>query len=128
MVKKKDVKKLPSNVQVEKFEMLFPLVVSILDEMKEFAKKKQDGHLNPLKVMTINKILEQVKELLVDDPVVEFLDLLDDETLPTNSDVVLIITQHKAAMTQFKSKYYVNAFSDDTTKLFTHRWTTKENP
>ena len=54
----------------------------------------------------INKVLEQIKELLAEEPIAQFLDLLYDNTLPTNSDVVLMLAQFQAAMEQFKTKYY----------------------
>ena len=89
----------PSTSQAEKFELLHPLLKSVLFEVKELSKKKQDDPLNKLKVGIINKILSQIKtDVLNDDPSREFLDLLDDETLPTNSDAVLIIAQYDAAM------------------------------
>lgn len=112
---------LPTNAKAEQFEMLFPLLVAILNEVKELSKKKQDEHLNKLKVGMINKILSQVKDVLQDDPTAQFLDLLDDVTLPTNSDAVLIIAQYKAAMEQYKEKYYGYDGSE-------HRWFTKERP
>lgn len=122
MANKEDIEKLPSDAEVENSEMLSPILNSILIEMKEFSKKKQDGVLNKLKVDMINRILEQIKDILSDEPTVKFLDLLDDETLPTNSDAVLILTQYATAMKQFKSKYYGrDEFSD-------FRWFTKENP
>jgi hypothetical protein len=112
---------LPTNAKTEQFEMLFPLLVAILHEVKELSKKKQDEHLNKLKVGMINKILSQVKDVLQDDPTAQFLDLLDDVTLPTNSDAVLVIAQYKAAMEQYKEKYYGWAGSE-------RRWFTKELP
>jgi len=54
-----------------------------------------------------NRVLAKVKSILHDDPTVEFLDLLDEEIFPTNSDAVLIISQYRAAMSQFKEKYYL---------------------
>lgn len=89
--------KFPSNDLVAKFGMLSPLLSAILDEMREFSKKKQDEVLNKLKVNMINKILIQVKEVLTDEPASVFLELLDDAILPTNSDAVLIIAQYRAA-------------------------------
>ncbi|MDY0183809.1 MAG: hypothetical protein RBR39_10965, partial [Proteiniphilum sp.] len=83
--------KLPTEAFVEKFEMLSGLLHSVYSEMKEFSKKKPDDALNKFKVANINRVLEKIKELLKDDPTIEFLDLLDDETLPTNSDAILII-------------------------------------
>jgi hypothetical protein len=116
-----NTKHLPTNPDAEKFEMLYPILVAVLNEIKELSKKKQDEALNKLKVGMANKILKQVKELLVNDPTSQFLDLLDEVTIPTNSDAVLIIAQFKAAMEQFKSKYYGYDGHD-------HRWFTKENP
>jgi hypothetical protein len=114
----------PTNVQTEKYELLHPLLKSILFEVKELSKKKQDEPLNKLKVRMVNKILSQIKtDVLNDDPSREFLDLLDDETLPTNSDAVLIIAQYDAAMNQFHEKHYGRDKS-----TYTYRWFTKENP
>ena len=112
----------PTNSQAEKYELLYPLLKSILFEIKELSRKKQDEPLNKLKVGKVNKILSQIKtDVLNDDPSQEFLDLLDDETLPTNSDAVLIIAQYEAAMAQFHAKHY--GYDGNT-----HRWLTKENP
>ena len=91
--------------QIEKFKMLSELLSSIYLEMKEFSKKKPDEPLNTFKVKNINRVLTQLKDLLVNEPTIEFLDLLDDETLPTNSDAILIIGQFEASMKRFKNKY-----------------------
>jgi len=96
----------PTTKRAEEFDMLFPILESVFIEMGELSKKKQDGVLNELKVKMINRILLKVKAILKDDPTVEFLDILDEISLPTNSDAVLIIAQFKAAMQQYKVKYY----------------------
>lgn len=97
---------LPHSDKIKKFEMLFPMVNSDLNEIRELSKKKQDEPLNKFKVNTINKKLERVREVLTDEPTFEYLELLDDETLPSNSDAVLMISQYIQAMEQFKTKYY----------------------
>ncbi len=96
----------PSKANAEQFDMLSPILNSVYDEIKELSKKKQDGVLNELKVKMTNRILSKVKTILKDDPTVEFLDLLDEESLPTNSDSVLIIAQFQAAMKQYHNKHY----------------------
>lgn len=121
MVKKKIVN-LPSESQVESFERLSPLLESIFNEIKELSKKKPDGPLNQLKVKMINRVLGQVKEFLFTEPNIEFLNVLDDETLPTNSDAVLIIGQFRAVLNQFKSKFY-----GWDSKHGESRWLTKGN-
>jgi hypothetical protein len=113
---------LPTNSQVEEFKMLTELLKSIYDEMKEFSKKKPDEPLNAFKVKNVNRVLTKIKDILKNEPTAGFLDILDDDTLPTNSDAILIIGQFKASMDRFEKKYYT--FND-----FTHEWSwnTKEN-
>lgn len=108
MAKKKFVQKNtpPSKKDVEEFELLFPMLDSLMFEVKALSQKKQDGVLNTLKVKMINKIISRIKELLKNDPSAEFIELLDEEALPTNSDALFMIVQFKSAMEQFKNKYH----------------------
>lgn len=121
--KDESVSKLPTNLMVERFEMLEPMLDSHLNEVREFSKKKQDAVLSNLKVKLINRVLTEIKELFKNESTSEFLDLLDDDTLPQNGDAVLILGQYKAAMEQYRSKYY----GFDST-IYNHRWFTQENP
>lgn len=114
----KKTKYLPTDEQIIKFQMLNELIDSIYTEMKEFSKKKPDDALNPFKVKNVNRVLIQLKDFMKNEPTVSFLDLLDDETLPTNSDAILIIGQFKASMDNFRNKY-TNRYG---------RWQTVENP
>lgn len=109
---------LPTDEQIIKFQMLNELADSIYIEMKEFSKKKPDDALNPFKVKNVNRVLTQLKGFLKEEPTSVFLDLLDDETLPTNSDAILIIGQFKASMDNYRNKY--------TTRY--GNWTTSEFP
>lgn len=106
MARKGNVKEFTTGEKVKNYEILSPVFEAIFREVKELSKKKQDGVLNKLKVDMINKILEQLKGVLSNEPTVQFLELLDNETLPTNSDAVLMLSQFEAAMAQFKAKYY----------------------
>ena len=113
---------LPTNAQIEEFKMLTELLVSVYNEMKEFSKKKPDEPLNSFKVKNVNRVLTKVKDILIQEPTAVFLDILDDESLPTNSDAILIIGQFQASMERFRKKYYLKNPS-------THKWywNTKEN-
>jgi len=113
---------LPSEAEIEKFEMLNKLVDSIYLEMKEFSKKKPDEPLNKFKVKSVNRVLEQVKAILNYEPTIEFLDLLDDVSLPSNSDSILILGQYMASMKQFHIKYWQREPG------IGYRWSTIENP
>lgn len=113
--------KLPTNQDIEKYDMLLPMLNSTLEEMREFSKKKQDGVLNPLKVKLINRLLTDIKKVLSSEQSASYLDVLDEDTLPQNSDAVLILGQYRAAMDQFRSKYYGQDGYEE-------RWFTQENP
>jgi len=113
---------LPTNAQIEEFKMLTELLKSIYDEMKEFSKKKPDEPLNAFKVKNVNRVLTKVKDILKNEPTSDFLDILDNDTLPTNSDAILIIGQFKASMDRFENKYHrYNELEGE------HFWNTKEN-
>lgn len=116
-------KNLPLEKDIEKFEILYPMLTSVHNEMQDFAKKKQDGVLNELKVKLINNLLNDIKEILKTEESSKYLDLLDNDTLPQNSDAVIIIGQYLSSMHIFRNKYhgYDNRVNE-------HRWFTKEKP
>lgn len=99
---------LPRKSDVDKVIMVSSLLKSMLFEMREFAKKKQDGVVNKLKVDMINKLLKEIKKVLTEakEPTVSYLKILDEETLPQNSDTVIILGQFAQALKQFSDKYY----------------------
>lgn len=109
---------LPTEAQIENFLTLNKMIEAIYSEMKEFSKKKPDDPLNKFKVKNINRVLEQVKEILKNEPTAMFVDILDDETLPSNSDAILVVGQFKASMERFRDKY-TDGY---------RRWKTKEYP
>ncbi|HEY3295697.1 MAG TPA: hypothetical protein VGL38_09670 [bacterium] len=124
MPSKKSIKAaLPSNHDTERFDVLYPLLQQQLLEIRELSKRKQDVQLNKLKVDMINRVLSELKTLLAGQPMDEFLALLDSETLPTNSDAVLVLAQFLTASQQCKSTYY--RFDEEQHEW---RWSTKENP
>jgi hypothetical protein len=88
------------------FDALMPLLEAMFREFQEFLKKKPDGVLNKRKVEIVNRLLRDVLSILDEEASRPYLDLLDDEDLPQNSDVVLILGQCVAAMTRFHSLYF----------------------
>lgn len=121
MPRNKQTQQLPSQADTDQFEMLRPMLDKLSNEIRELSKKKQDGVLNQLKVKMINRVLEQVKDLLSKEASVQFLDLLDTDDLPTNSDAGLILSQYDAALSAFYAKYHGWDGAN-------HRWFTQENP
>lgn len=120
---KKSEVNLPSNAEVNQFLMLRVLAEGLYNEMKDLTKKSPNETLNAFKIKSLNRVLSPIKEILKDQPTALFLDILDESSLPTNSDVVIILSQYLAAMKKFEDRYY----RIDSGK-FKKRWNTKENP
>ena len=108
--------------QVAKYEVVEPLLNAMFREFQDLAKKKPDGALNKRKVAIANRLLQQALDLVQKEPSRPFLDLLDEDDLPQNSDVVLILGQAVAALDAFKKKYYGHL-----PHLVRHDWLTARN-
>lgn len=78
-------KKNTTGEQIKLYSTISPLLWAAFNEVKEFSKKKQDEQLNLKKVKMINRLLEKAKVVLENEPTVDFLDMLDEDDLPTNS-------------------------------------------
>jgi len=109
----------PTDAQAQRFEFLSPMLDSALSEMREFAKKKQDGIVSELKIRIVNRLLTQIKEILANEESVTYLDLLSEEQLPQNSDAVLVLGQFRAAMNNFSTRHH-------RTNDYSSTWITQE--
>lgn len=92
--------------KASKYECLMPLLQAMLNDFAELSKKKPDGALNRRKVQIVNRLLSDVFSILDGEPTRQFLDLLDEDDLPQNSDVALILGQARAAARAFREKYW----------------------
>lgn len=109
----------PTDAEIERYDYLSPMLDSALNEMREFAKKKQDGIVSATKIKLINRRLKDLKEILVREASAEYLDMLDEQQLPQNSDAVLVLGQYRAALDSFKHKHHHYVYG-------AHQWVTKE--
>ena len=83
-----------------------PLLNSMFREFQELSKKKPDGVLNKRKVEIVNRLLRDIHGIILKgEPTSAYLDLLDQDDLPQNSDVILILGQTVVGMNAFKKKY-----------------------
>ncbi len=55
----------------------------------------------------MNRILEPLDDLFKNEPTHNFLDIPNEDDLPSNSDIVLIISQYETAIQEFRDKYYI---------------------
>ncbi|MFN6527858.1 hypothetical protein [Nostoc sp. ChiSLP03a] len=93
-------------VKADLHEVTMPLIHAMHVELKELSKKKPDAVLSKNKVKIVNRLLESCRKVSDSETSLDYLDLIDEDDIPQNSDVVLMLSQYVAAMKQFKSTYY----------------------
>jgi hypothetical protein len=74
----------------------------ILSEISELSKKRPNDPLNKFKLKFINATLDNLNNLLEDHRPFEDFDRFDVDDLPSNSDVVVILSQYTAAVHRFR--------------------------
>lgn len=90
--------------KAELLTVIRPLLNAMFLEFKELSKKKPDGAVSKSKIKVVNRLLEKCINLLQNELSIEYLDLLDEDDFPQNSDIVLMLSQYRSAMNQFFTK------------------------
>ena len=89
---------------------LYNGVISIFEalyaEIKELGRKKPEATLSKLKVTHINRVLQDAKLVVQEEPEVKYLDLLDGETLPQYGDAIIVMAQYDGALTAFRGRHH----------------------
>lgn len=101
-----DATKVTTEESVAIYNATNDIFLGLLKEIRELSKKKPDAIMSAGKVGIINRVLEDLKQVLDKEPEGKFLDLLDDENLPQTSDAVLIMCQYETVLKAYKNKYY----------------------
>ncbi|HKI27209.1 MAG TPA: hypothetical protein VKA07_12865 [Candidatus Sulfotelmatobacter sp.] len=87
---------------IAEFEKLEQQLHSFLDDISELSKKRPNDPLNKFKLKFINTTIAKLNALLKDDrPFADFKQFEVDD-LPSNSDVVLLLSQYAAAVHRFR--------------------------
>ena len=89
---------------VELFEKVQSQIDELCKEVGVLSKKHSDGPINKFKLKFINEKLKEANTLLqgFHKPFFDF-EVFDDAELPTNSDVVLILSQYLDCLEGFRS-------------------------
>jgi hypothetical protein len=89
---------------VELFEKVQSQVQQLLNEISTLSKKSPDGPINKFKLKFINEKLRESNSFLAGThkPFADF-ESFDDANMPTNSDVVLILSQYLDCLEGFRS-------------------------
>ena len=121
--------RLPTEKDIEDYELLKDILYSQKKEFQLLSAKKPDTQLNSMKMKMVNRALKPLKELFQYEESHKFLDAIDEEEMPTNSDIVLIISQYETAIDEFKARYYgEDKYKKSDYGSTIHRWMTKECP
>ena len=89
--------------RIEKFEKLHLQIKDLYRELSLLSKKSPDGAINKFKLKFINKLIEEANDML-DEKYLPFEDFerFDEEEIPFNSDVVMILSQYLQCLEKFK--------------------------
>ena len=110
----KQTKRSTTRAKASSWVVVMPLLDAMYLEFKELSKKNPQSAISKGKVKVVNRLLETCRQVLADEASLAFLDLLDEDQLPQNSDVALGLSQYSAAMNQYRSAYYgwhIDAYS-----------------
>ena len=96
--------------QVELYRRVHPQLKAMLEEMRELSKKRPDDAINKFKLGFVNEKLRDANAILGDDwkPLSTFSEF-DIDALPSNSDVVIILSQYLGSLIRWQS---ANTFRD----------------
>ena len=125
----KKINWLPTEKNIEDYSLLKDMLRAQRQEFDLLSKKKSDGPLNKMKIKMVNRVLKPLNELLKNESSHKFLDVLHEDEMPTNSDVVLIISQYEEALQKFRDRYFlIDQNYTDGYGTPKKRWNIKENP
>jgi len=101
------------------YEVAVPLLTAMYEQFSVLSKKKPDAPVSKGKIAVVNRLLDRCRSVLKSESSLQFLELLEEDDVPQNSDVTLMLSQYVAAMEQFKEAHY--GWDGDE-----HRWFTKD--
>ena len=109
-----------TKAQVQHYEQVRSQLDSLYSELSALAKKAPDAPINVFKLKIVNQRLEAANTLLVDihKPFEDF-SRFDEASLPTSSDVVLVLSQYLNSLEGWRSANVVK-------KDYDWVWNTKE--
>jgi hypothetical protein len=85
-------------------------ITSLHQEMSELSKNKPDDVVNTFKLKVINSLLDRVRQIVGDDPLLKPIEPFTEDLSPVNSDVVITLGQFGAAL----RNYRINVLSHGT--------------
>jgi len=92
-----------TNNDVDKFVKLVKQIKSLIEEFSVLSKKKPDDAVNKFKIKLINPVLRVANDFVNDKKYKPFEDfeLFNEDDLPTNSDVLVILSQYSVCLEKY---------------------------
>ena len=92
--------------EIDQLESLIGKINAFYTEIVALSKKTPNDAVNKFKLKFINKTLEETNTLLTDKhrPFNDF-SVFEEDDLPSNSDVVFILSQYAEAVDLYRSKH-----------------------
>jgi len=92
-----------SEQDVREFENLEQQLHSMLREMSELSKKKANDGVNKFKLKLINILLAKLNQVLASSKPFADFEEFNEADVPTNSDVVVMLSQYVGAVFRFRT-------------------------
>lgn len=90
--------------EVESFEKIEAQLRKIYEEISILSKKKPDDAINEFKLEIINKIIKECNKILKNDEPFKDFENFDKALIPSNSDVVVILSQYIGCFEKVRSE------------------------
>lgn len=90
----------------DEYNLLFSMFKSAYIELREMSKKTPNESLSLMKVRMLNRILERIKKFLKDEATADFLELIDEDALPSTSDTIILLSQYAGAIKNYYKLYH----------------------
>lgn len=108
---------------VEKYSDLYSKLSSMKGDIALLSAKKPNETVNEFKLKLINKLLAQINELIDNFKPEDDFDSFDLETLPTNSDVLMVLNLYLNGMERFRDANSIEKLDGfDFGKMTTREW------
>ncbi len=90
--------------EVWEFEKLEQQLHSFLDEMSELSRKKPNDPVNKFKLKFLNTTLDSINKIITGYRPFQDFEQFDVDSLPSNSDVVVILSQYAGAVLRYRTE------------------------
>ena len=80
--------------EIDKFEKIQAQLNGLHMEISNLSKKSQNDALNKFKIKFVNQLVSAANEILNEDKPFNDFTSFDEDDIPTNSDVVMMLTQY----------------------------------